>query len=67
MKKINAEKQKIDKERKAMSRQTYKKKEDTTHMDKLYREIDLLKEEHRKKDNKVSFVYLIYLEYEARR
>lgn len=67
MKKIHAEKQKIDKERKSMSRQSYKKKEDTTHMDKLYREIDLLKEEHRKKDNKVSFVYLIHLEHEARR
>jgi hypothetical protein len=54
MKKLNAERQKIDKERKAMTRQNDKKKEDSHIVDKLYKEIDALKEEIRKKDNKVA-------------
>jgi hypothetical protein len=57
MKKLNAEKQKIEKERKAMNRQNDKKKDDTTNFEKLYKEIDLLKEELRKKDNKVRLLF----------
>ena len=52
-KKLNVEKQKIEKERKAFTRQNEKKKEDTGLIDKLYREIDFLKMEIKKKDNKV--------------
>lgn len=66
MKKLNAEKQKIEKERKAMNRQNDKKKDDTSAFDKLYKEIDLLKEELRKKDNKVRFLCIISLEHETR-
>lgn len=55
MKKINAEKQKLEKERKTLSRQSDKKKDDSEVIEKLYKEIDALKDEIRKKDNKVSF------------
>ena len=53
LKKINAEKQKMNKEKKALSRQNDKKKDDNALTEKLYKEIDLLKDELRKKENKV--------------
>ena len=53
MKKINAERQKLTREKKAITRQNDKKKDDSGLIDKLYKEIDLLKEELHKKENKV--------------
>lgn len=53
MKKINVERQKIEKEKKAFHRQNDKKKEDSELTEKLYKEIDLLQDEIRRKDNKV--------------
>lgn len=61
MKKLNAERQKVDKERKAMTRQNDKKKEDSHIVDKLYKEIDALKDEIRKKDNKVNIYSIMVL------
>jgi hypothetical protein len=55
-KKINAEKQKMNKEKKALNRQNDKKKDDNALTDKLYKEIELLKDELRKKENKVRFI-----------
>jgi len=57
MKKLSAEKQKIDKEKKALTRQN-DKKNDNSIADKLYKEIDILKEELRKKDSKVHIYFL---------
>lgn len=58
MKKINAEKQKIDKERKQINRQNdTKKTKDDIQQEKLYKEIDLLKEELKKKDHKVFSIH----------
>ncbi len=54
MKKINAEKQKFEKERKAFSRQNDKSKDEKQLVDKLYKEIETLKEEVLHKDDRVS-------------
>ncbi|CAI2376240.1 unnamed protein product [Moneuplotes crassus] len=51
-KKINVERQKLEKEKKAFHRQNDKKKEDSELTENLYREIDALHDELRKKDNK---------------
>ena len=50
---------KIEKERKAFSRQ-HKNKDDSSANDKLYKEIELLKDELRKKDSKVWVTSLIF-------
>ena len=57
MKKINAEKQKIEKERKTINRQNGKKKDDSALVDKLHKEIDSLKEELKEKDSHVSIIF----------